>query len=136
MLDKIVPRVMFWVLTSKNFKFLCFDRIQPNPITKPNSESFYCSSTQLYCFFFFQRRTFQKKVVFTPPRNRWGVIFSLQFVCVFLSVCVCIRLIACEQNSSQTDALIWTRFSLNGCLSHWVESYWNWWHWGIKVTGT
>ena len=36
--------------------------------------------------------------LFTPPRNRGRVIFSLQFVCVcdYLSVCVCVR-ISCEQ---------------------------------------
>ena len=28
--------------------------------------------------------------LFTPPRNRGGVIFSLQFVCVCLSVCLCV----------------------------------------------
>ena len=59
---------------------------------------------------------------FTPPRNRGGVIFSLQFVCVSVClsvcvcVCVCVRLFSCEQNSSRTNAPIWTRFSLNGCL--------------------
>ena len=26
----------------------------------------------------------------TPPRNRGGVIFSLQFVCVYVCVCVCV----------------------------------------------
>ena len=26
---------------------------------------------------------------FTPPRFRWGVIFSLQFVCVCVCLCVC-----------------------------------------------
>ena len=26
----------------------------------------------------------------TPPRNRGGVIFSLQFVCVFVYLCVCV----------------------------------------------
>ena len=81
---------------------------------------------------------------FTPPRNRGGVIFSLQFVCV--SVCVCVRpdmlvnKIPAEKmhqfgrNSSRTDAPIWTRFSLNGCLLHWLRSreallrsYRNWW---------
>ena len=38
-------------------------------------------------------------------------------VCLFvcLSVCLCVRN-SCEQNSSRTDAPIWTRFSLNGCL--------------------
>ena len=57
----------------------------------------------------------------TPPRIRGGVIFSLQFVCV------CVRLISCEQNSSRKDSPIWTRFSLNGCLLHWLGLYWNWW---------
>ena len=66
---------------------------------------------------------------FTPPRNRGGVIFSLQFVCVSVCLCVCVcvclcvRLFSCEQNSSRTDAPIWTRFSLNGCLPHWLEPY-------------
>ena len=27
---------------------------------------------------------------FTPPRNRGGVIFSLQFVCVSVCLCVCV----------------------------------------------
>ena len=27
--------------------------------------------------------------IFTPPRNRGGVIFSLQFVCLCVCVCVC-----------------------------------------------
>ena len=30
------------------------------------------------------------KVFFTPPRNRGGVIFLLQFVCVSVCVCVCV----------------------------------------------
>ena len=58
--------------------------------------------------------------IFTPPQNRGGVIFSLQFVCV--SVCVCMSVYvsgtSCEQNSSRKDAPIWTRFSLNGCFPH------------------
>ena len=45
---------------------------------------------------------------------------------VCLSVCLCVR-ISCEQNSSQTDAPIMMRFSLNGCLQHWLRPYWNWW---------
>ena len=65
--------------------------------------------------------------IITPPRNRGGVIFSLQFVCV--SVCVCVRLFSCEQNSSQTIAPIWMRFSLNSCLLHGLRPYWNWWPW-------
>ena len=39
------------------------------------------------------------RFVITPPRNRGGVIFSLRF--------------SCEQNSSRTDAPIWTQFSLH-----------------------
>ena len=77
----------------------------------------------------------------TPPRNRGGVIFSLQFVsvcvcvCVCLSVCcLCVRLNSCEQNSSQTNEPIWTRFSLNGCVEHWLKPYWNWLPW-VKSQG-
>ena len=32
---------------------------------------------------------------FTPPRNRGGVIYSLQFVCVCVSVCVCVCVSVC-----------------------------------------
>ena len=48
-------------------------------------------------------------------------------VCV--SVCLWVCLNACKQNSSWTDAPIWTRFSLNACLLHWLKPYWNWWPW-------
>ena len=54
---------------------------------------------------------------------------KLQFVCV--SVCM---MSACEQNYSRTDTLIWTQFSLNGCLAHWLGLYWNWWPW-VKGQG-
>ena len=54
-----------------------------------------------------------------------GVIFSLQFVCVCVSVCVSGNF--CEQNSSRTDAPIWTQFSRNGCFPHWLKPYWIWW---------
>ena len=27
------------------------------------------------------------------------------------------------------DGPIWMRFSLNGCLPHWLKPYWNWWPW-------
>ena len=73
-----------------------------------------------------------KSIIFTPPRNRGGVIFSLQFVCVSVCVCVCLSVClsvclcvrhSCEQNSSRTNAPIWMRFSLNGCLQHWLETY-------------
>ena len=73
-------------------------------------------------------------LIFTPPRNRGGVIFSLQFVCVWVCVSVCVSNFSCEQNSSRTDAPIWTRFSLNGCLPHWLGPYWIWWPW-VKGQG-
>ena len=47
---------------------------------------------------------------------------------------MCVSGSACEQNSSRTDEPIWTRFSLNGCLTHWLEPYWNWWPW-VKGQG-
>ena len=60
------------------------------------------------------RITSLRKIAFiTPPRNRGGVIFSLQFVClsVYLSVCLSVCLMfSCEQNSSRMDEPIWTRF--------------------------
>ena len=55
----------------------------------------------------------------TPPRNRGGVIFSLQLVCLSVCVCGCVcvcvcvcLMFSCEQNSSRTNVPIWTRFSL------------------------
>ena len=39
-----------------------------------------------------------------------------------------------EQNSSQTDAPILMRCSINSCLSHWLGHYWNWWPW-VKGKG-
>ena len=65
-----------------------------------------------------------------PPRNRGGIVFSLQFV----SVCVCVSGSACEQHFSQMDEPIWTWFLLHGCLLHWLNSYWNWWLW-VKGQG-
>ena len=35
------------------------------------------------------------KWFFTPPRNRGGVIFSLQFVCLCVCVCVCVCVRVC-----------------------------------------
>ena len=81
---------------------------------------------------------FDKIYLFTPPRNRGGVIFSLQFVCVSVCLCVCVCVCvsgtSCEQNSSRTDPPIWTRFSLNGCFPHWLRPYWIWWPW-VKGQG-
>ena len=89
--------------------------------TRPN----YWASASLHFFIkqFFKRSNILRYRIsfFTPPRNRGGVIFSMQFVCVSLCVCVCVSGTSCEQNSSRTNAPIWTRFSLNGCLPHWLE---------------
>ena len=67
-----------------------------------------------------------------------GYIFIAVCLCVCLSVClsvcVCVRFIPCEQISSRTDTSIWNRFSLNGCLPHWLKFYWNWWPW-VKGQG-
>ena len=49
------------------------------------------------------------------------------FTSVYLSVCVYMCVCLCEHKSSRTDAWIWTRFSLNGCLPYWLEPFWNWW---------
>ena len=45
-------------------------------------------------------------VLITPPRNRGGVIFSLQFVSV--SVCLCMCVSVCPD-------FLWTKFQPNGC---------------------
>ena len=47
-------------------------------------------------------REFYVHQIITPPRNRGGVIFSLQFVCVCLSVSLFVRL------------CLWTKFQPNG----------------------
>ena len=73
-----------------------------------------------------QSRGHWQNFIFTPPWNRGGVVFSLQFVCVCaclsvcLSVCLCVCLSVSEQSSSWTDAPIWMRFSLNGWSPDWL----------------
>ena len=63
------------------------------------------------------------------------IVEGLYFHCSW-SVClsVCVTGSACEQNFSQRDDPFWTRFSLTGCLPHWLELYWNWWPW-VKGQG-
>ena len=56
---------------------------------------------------------------YTSTKSWRGYIFTAVCLCVCLSVCVSCS--ACEQNSSQTDAPIWMRFLLNGCLPHWLD---------------
>ena len=46
------------------------------------------------------------RYLFTPPQNRGGVIFLLQFVCV--SVCVCLSVCLCVRR------FLWTKFQPNG----------------------
>ena len=58
---------------------------------------------------------------YTSTKSWRGYIFTSVCLCVCVSVCVSNS--ACEQNSSRTDAPIWTRFSLNGCLAHWLGPY-------------
>ena len=59
--------------------------------------------------------------VFTPPRNRGGVIFSLQFVCVSVCLCVCV----CVRPDFLVNKIPAerTRFSINGCLTQWLKPY-------------
>ena len=47
---------------------------------------------------------------------------------IFLAVCLCECLSVSQQNSSRTEAPIWTWFLLHGCVVHWLGPYWNWWH--------
>ena len=56
-------------------------------------------------------------------------LFSLQFVCV--SVCPALLL---NKIPANWNAPIWMRFSVNGCLSHWLWSYWDWLPW-VKGQG-
>ena len=58
---------------------------------------------------------------FTPPRNRGGVIFLLQFVC--LCVCVSVCMSVCEQNADRPATPILTQSSLNSCLLQSLEPY-------------
>ena len=51
---------------------------------------------------------------------------------IFITVCTCVRV--SESVCQWTKAPIWTRFSLNGCLRHWLGPYWNWWPW-VKGQG-
>ena len=53
--------------------------------------------------------------VFTSPGNRESVNTFPLALCLCLSVS--------GQNSSRTNALIWTQFSLNGCSPLWVGLY-------------
>ena len=76
--------------------------------------------------------------IFTPPQIHGGVKFSLQFVCLpvclSVSLCQCVSGFLVKKNSSWIIAAIWTRFSLNGCLQHWLGLHWNWWPW-VKGQG-
>ena len=69
--------------------------IIPPIITRFWFDEEYCLCILLYV------SSFYSKSIITPPRNRGGVIFSLQFVCV--SVCLCV------------GHFLWTKFQPNGC---------------------
>ena len=60
----------------------------------------------------------------------WFILYFHCSLCVSLSVCASVS----EKNSSWTDTLIWTLFSLNGCLLRWLRPYWNSWPW-VKGEG-
>ena len=82
-------------------------------------------------FFFFLPKSSSNAAIgifFTPPRNRGGVIFLLQFVCVCVCVCVCLSVrlwTKCRSNRySDFDAV----------LLQSLEPYWNWWPW-VKGQG-
>ena len=46
-------------------------------------------------------RSLNASCFFTPPRNRGGVIFFLQFVCVSVCVCVCVSGILVNKISTE-----------------------------------
>ena len=73
------------------------------------------------------------EIVEISTKSWRGYVFTTVCLCVCLSVCLCVGY-SCEQNFSRTDASIWTQFSLNCCLSHWLGPCWNWWPW-VKGQG-
>ena len=69
--------------------------------------------------------------------NHWILSVSIcQLLSVYHTVCQSLNLClsVSEQNSSRMDVPTWTRFSLNGCLPHWLGPYWNWLPW-VKGQG-
>ena len=70
------------------------------------------------------------KTFITPPKKCGGVIFSLTAVCLCVCLSVCLSVQHCLWTKSQRKRMsspIWTRFSLNGCLPHWLKPYRYWW---------
>ena len=64
----------------------------------------------------------QKHLLLHLHKIMEGLYFHCSLsVCLFVCMSVCLSGSACEQNSSRTDELIWTQFSLNGCLLHWLK---------------
>ena len=56
-------------------------------------------------------------------------------LCVSVCVCVCVCVSVCQwKNFEQKNAPIWTRFSLNGCIPHWLGPYSNMRQW-VKGQG-
>ena len=93
-------------------------------------ESLFCDRTDNVC-----RKCLNcpKTVSYTSTKLWRGYIFTAVCLCVCVSICVFVRL-SFEQSSSQTDELIWMRFSLNGCFPNWLKPDWNWWPW-VKGQG-
>ena len=90
-----------------------------------------CIPIFLYiCLFFYYQ---------TSTKSGRSYIFPAVCLCVCLSVCmsVCLSLCVClnayKKKSNRTLLSTWTRFSLNGCLPHWLEPFWNLWPVGSKV---
>ena len=114
-----------WLLTA-----LAWTILGQRSMSQWRNIHFFFIILRLLGMFFFSFCLF---VCFYTSTKSWrGYIFTAVCLCVCLSVCVSGS--SCEQNSSRTDESIWTRFSLNGCLPHWLEPYWNWWPW-IKGQG-
>ena len=51
-----------------------------------------------------------------------------------MSVCECVCSVLLVNKIPANDEPIWTRFSWNGYLLHWLEPYQNWWPW-VKGQG-
>ena len=113
-------------LTRCNYQNLFkFNWIRPR-VFKPQFHSLRVWYIRTHCYGI-QNRQFSTERYVNVFLHLHEIVEGLYFHCslsVCMCVCVCVRN-SCEQNSSQTDAPIWTRFWLNGCLQHWLGTYWN-----------
>ena len=121
-LDCIIQ--LYYIVKSSQSFTLSFMSVSNSVI---NLNFYYTSTKSWRCFH-------QWNQLIQPFLHLHEIVEGLYFhcslsVCVCVSVCVSVRLNSCEQNSNRTDEPIWTQFSLNGCLEHWLKPYWNWWPW-------